>query len=68
MKVTYLGHIISREGVAMDSDKVEAVLRWETPKNLRELRGFLSLIGYYRKFVARYAQIAAPLTRQIEER
>ena len=42
----------------MDMDKVKAIVEWEEPKNLKELRGFLGLTGYYRKFVANYAQIS----------
>lgn len=54
-EVAYLGHIILKNGVAADFQKVQAMLEWSQPRNLRELRGFLRLTGYYCKFVANYA-------------
>jgi hypothetical protein len=49
--VQYLGHVISNQGVTMDIDKVEAVRAWPLPHTVRAVRGFLGLIGYYRKFI-----------------
>lgn len=66
-EIAYLGHIISGLGVALDQGKVRAIQEWSIPKNLRELRGFLGLTGYYRKLVANYAQIAQPLTDQLRK-
>lgn len=67
VSIGYLGHVISKNGVEVNQDKVAAVLEWPQPTNLRELRGFLGMTGYYRKFVFRYAQVAQPLTEQLKK-
>jgi hypothetical protein len=50
-KVSFLGHVISKDGIAVDPSKVEAVINWEQPTNMHEIRRFLGLAGYYRRFV-----------------
>jgi len=61
--VTFLGHVISGEGISVDPCKIEAVKEWPVPKNVKEIRSFLGLAGYYIKFVRDFSKIAAPLTR-----
>ena len=65
-KVRYLGHVVTREGTSPDPEKVRAVSEWPRPESLRDLRGFLGLSGYYRRFLKGYAEVAGPLQRLLQ--
>ncbi|WVZ74917.1 hypothetical protein U9M48_023032 [Paspalum notatum var. saurae] len=61
-KVAFLGHVLTAEGVSVDPEKVEAVSNWKTPRNATEIRSFLGLAGYYRRFMENFSKIAKPMT------
>ena len=65
-RVQYLGHIISREGVATDQSKTEKVATWPTPTSILEVRQFLGFASYYRKFIRNFAHMAQPLHKLTE--
>ncbi|XP_026419641.1 uncharacterized protein LOC113315596 [Papaver somniferum] len=64
--ISYLGHMVSSEGVSVDSDKIYCITNWPLPTTVKALRGFLGLDGYYRKFVKDYGNISAPLTQLLK--
>ena len=59
--IGYLGHIISDQGVAVDLEKIKAITSWPQPVTVKQLKGFLGLAGYYKKFIKNYGAIAKPL-------
>ncbi|XP_073056887.1 uncharacterized protein [Primulina eburnea] len=61
-QVTFLGHIISEDGITVDPTKIESVKKWPIPMTVAEVRRFLGLAGYYRHFIADFSKIALPLT------
>ncbi|WVZ52002.1 LOW QUALITY PROTEIN: hypothetical protein U9M48_003098 [Paspalum notatum var. saurae] len=61
-KVSFLGHILYEKGVAVDPGKVESVLNWKQPESVSEIRSFLGLVGYYRRFIKDFSKTAKPMT------
>ncbi|MCI91790.1 Ty3/gypsy retrotransposon protein, partial [Trifolium medium] len=61
-EISFLGHVISSEEIAVDPAKVEAVLEWSTPESVSEIRSFRGLAGYYRRFIEGFSKLAMPLT------
>ncbi|KAD3640075.1 hypothetical protein E3N88_29298 [Mikania micrantha] len=66
-KVAFLGHVISAEGIMMHPSKVEAITKWPTPTSVTEIRSFLGLAGYYRRFVEGFSKIVLPLTQLLRK-
>jgi hypothetical protein len=66
-KVSFLGHILTAEGVAVDPEKVTAVANWKRPTTVTEIRSFLGLAGYYRRFIEGFSKIARPMTKLLQK-
>ena len=60
-ELQYLGHVIHKNTISMDPQKIDAITRWPEPKNVKELQTFLGLCNFYAKFVRHFAHIAVPL-------
>ncbi|GJU67384.1 putative reverse transcriptase domain-containing protein [Tanacetum coccineum] len=61
-EVQFLGHVVNRDGIHVDPSKVESVKNWKIPESSTEIRSFLGLAGYYRRFIENFSKIAKPLT------
>ncbi|KAA3461970.1 DNA/RNA polymerases superfamily protein [Gossypium australe] len=67
IEVGFLGHIVSAAGIQVDSSKISAILEWKPLRNVSEVRSFLGLAGYYRRFVKGFSMIATPLTKLLQK-
>ncbi|XP_048619861.1 uncharacterized mitochondrial protein AtMg00860-like [Brassica napus] len=61
--IGFLGHIVSDQGVSVDQEKIKCIREWPQPKNATEVRSFLGLASYYRKFVKGFSSLAQPMTQ-----
>jgi hypothetical protein len=66
-EVAFLGHVLTAEGVAVDLAKIEVVKEWEQPRNMTDIRSFLELAGYYRRFIENFSKIAKPMTNLLKK-
>ncbi len=66
-EISFLGHVMSAEGIKVDSSKVEAILNWKLPRNVTEIRSFLGLARYYCRFVKGLSMLASPLTKLLQK-
>ena len=67
-EVSFLGHIVSAEGIRVDPVKIEAVMNWKPPQNVTEVKSFLGLVGYYWRFVQGFSVVASSRTRLLRKR
>eukprot|EP00253_Pinus_taeda_P019676 PITA_19676 len=61
-EIQYLGHVITRDGIAVDPEKIKAIMEWPVPKDVVDIRSFMGLTGYYRRFVEGFSKVAFPIT------
>jgi hypothetical protein len=66
-EIPFLGHIISKGGILVDPPKVTAIVGWKIPCSVTEVRSFLGLAGYYRRFIEGFSKIAKPMTSLLEK-
>jgi hypothetical protein len=66
-EVTFLGHVVSNGGISVDPSKIKDVLSWKPPTDVEEIRSFLGLAGYYRRFIEGFSKLAKPMTALLEK-
>ena len=65
-QINYLGHVVSKEGVSTDPEKIKAVTEWSQPTTVTEVRSFLGFVSYYRRFIPNFSKVAKPLNKLLE--
>jgi hypothetical protein len=65
--IKFLGHTISKDGISIDPSKVQEVMDWKPPTSVHQIRNFLSLAGYYRRFILDFSRIAKPMTELLKK-
>ena len=66
-EVEFLGHVISKDRIAVNPSKVQSVLEWKAPTNVKQILGFLGMAGYYRRFIEGFSKIAGPMTKLLKK-
>jgi hypothetical protein len=66
-RVQFLAHVLTSEGVSVDPSKVQDVLSWKSPTSVHQIRQFLGLAGYYRRFIPDFSKIAHPMTKLLQK-
>ena len=61
-EIQYLGHVVTKEGISVDPEKVQAIEDWTVPKDLTDVRSFMGITGYYRRLIEGFSKIANPIT------
>ena len=61
-RIHYLGHIISDEGISIDPENIEAIMNWPTRRHVADVRSFMGLVGYYRRFIEGFSKVVHPIT------
>jgi hypothetical protein len=65
--VKFLGHTVSKDGISIDPSKVQEVMDWKPPSSVYQIRSFLGLAGYYRRFIPDFSRIAKPMTELLKK-